>query len=67
MDPRVRAEALDPADHGRARQALLAHAGDDRLVQRTAVPRVGLADEDAEQLALALHPHQIALPAATPR
>jgi hypothetical protein len=60
------AEALDAADHGRAGEPLLAHALDDRLVERFAVPRVGLPDEESQQLALAFELHS-ALPATTPQ
>src|SRR5207245_3051379 len=58
-------EALDGAQHRRPGDALLAQAPHDGLVQRLAVPRVGLADEDPQQLALALELHT-ALPTTTP-
>jgi hypothetical protein len=65
VDPRVGAEPLDAADGRRARQTLRAHALHDRLVERPAVPGVGLADVDPQQLALALDLHTT-LPATTP-
>ena len=66
MDAGVRAEALDPAQHGRAGEPFLADPDGHRLVEREPEPRVGLADEDSQQLALTLDLQQIALPATTP-
>jgi hypothetical protein len=65
MEPRVRAEPLDPSQDGRPRQPLLAHALDDRLVERLAVPSVGLPDEKAQKLAFSFELHS-ALAATTP-
>ena len=63
----VLGEFLDPED---AAVPLFGALGfpalDDRLVQRLPVPRVGLADEEAQQLAFALELHS-ALPVTTPR
>ena len=53
------AEALDAADHGRTGEPLGAHPLDDRLVERLAPCTVGLADEDPQQLALALELHTL--------
>ena len=66
MQAGVGAESLDAAQNGRTGEAFLANALDDRLVQRLPVPRVGLADEEAQQLAFALELHS-ALPTTTPR
>ena len=44
-----------------------ANALDDCLVERLAVPRVGLPDEDAQELPLAFDAHQTARAATTPR
>ena len=51
VDPAVRAEAHEAFDHGRAGEPALARFEHDGLVERLAVPAVGLADEDAQQLA----------------
>jgi hypothetical protein len=64
---RVGAEAFDAADDGRAGEAFRAHAFDDRLVERLAVPSVGLPDEGPEQRALAFEPRHSALARTTPR
>src|SRR5437763_4597816 len=58
-------ESLDAAEHRCAGHSFLTSALDDRLVQGLAVPRVGLADVDPEQLAAALEIHS-ALPAHVP-
>ena len=62
----IGAETLDAAQDGRAGEALLANALDDCLVQGLAVPRVRLADEEPQELALTLELHS-ALPVMTPR
>jgi hypothetical protein len=62
----VRAEPLDPADDGGTGEPVLTKALDDRRIERFAVPRVRLADEDPEQLARAFE-FQIVLPTTTPR
>jgi hypothetical protein len=67
VEVRVGAEAFDAAHDGRAGEPFLAHALDDRLVERLAVPCVGLPDEDPEQLALAFEPRHSALARTTPR
>ena len=59
---RAGAVALDPAGDGRAGEALLADALDDRLVERLPVPGVGLADEDPDELAVALEAGHTARP-----
>jgi hypothetical protein len=56
------AEALDPPQHGGTGEAFLPQHLDDRLIQRLATVLVGLADEDPQQLALALE-----LPSVLPR
>ena len=66
VQPRVGTESFDPANDGRACQALRADALDDRLVERLAVPRVRLADEEPEKLPLALELHSV-LATTTPR
>src|SRR5437588_6173630 len=58
-------ESLDAAEHRRAGHPFLTNALDDRLVQGLAVPRVGLADVDPEQLAATSEIHS-ALPAHVP-
>src|SRR6266550_7103533 len=58
---RIRAEALDASEYRGPREALLANALDDRLVERLAVPAVGLAEEDPQKLPFALDLHQSAL------
>ena len=67
MEMRVGAEALDPAHDGRPGEPCLADALDDRLVERLAVPGVGLADEDPQQLAFSLEPRHSDLASTTPR
>ena len=59
------AEALDPAQHRGAGEPVLAQQLDDRLVERLRAVLVGLADEDPQQLALALDLHMV-LPTARP-
>jgi hypothetical protein len=63
---RVCAEPLDPAHHGRAREPELPDTLDDGLVERPAVPGVGLPDEDPEQLPFALEPRHSALASTVP-
>ena len=51
VEPAVRAEADEPLPHRCASESLLPRLFDNRLVQRSTVPAVGLADEDPQQLA----------------
>ena len=62
---RVRAEPLDPPQDRRAGHPFLSEHLDDRLVERLPAVLVGLADEDSQQLALALELHSV-LPIARP-
>src|SRR5690606_37798464 len=62
----LRAEALDPAQYGRAGQPSLSQSLEDRLVERPALPGVGLAEVDPDEQAAALELHQMALPMAMP-
>ena len=66
VEVRVGAEALDAAQHGCTGKTLRPDALDDRLVERLAVPRVRLADEEPQELSFALQLHS-ARPVTTPR
>src|SRR3954452_3369457 len=62
----LRTESLDPADDGRAREPALSQQMDDRLVERLALPRVGLADIDPGEEARPFDLHPRTLPSARP-
>src|ERR687897_3934306 len=53
MHDTARAEAGQPAQHGGARETFPAQALDERIGQRSPVPAVALADEDADHPLLA--------------
>src|ERR687897_913503 len=57
MEVALGAEALDASDYGCASESFFTQTLNDRLIEGLPVPRVGLADEDAQQFSFALKSH----------